>query len=98
MCMYRYIWAIWLSDYGRNSWIINDPSLSFKEAVYATIYRGDIQGRTVKTDKWRYTEWDKGSKGIELYDQLNDPDEYQNLAGDNQYQKIIHEMKKYFAE
>jgi len=51
-------------------------------------------GHTVKTDKWRYTEWDNGNMGNELYDQGKDPIEYNNLAANASYAGIVAEMKK----
>lgn len=38
-------------------------------------------GRSVRTERWRYTEWDDGRQGAELYDHDLDPEEYHNLAG-----------------
>jgi arylsulfatase A-like enzyme len=51
-------------------------------------------GRSVRTERWRYTEWDEGRKGVELYDHNNDPREYRNLAGDPAYAKTIEELKR----
>jgi hypothetical protein len=48
----------------------------------------------VKNEKWRYIEWDNGQKGIELYDQVNDPIEYNNLANKQEYAGVVAEMKK----
>jgi uncharacterized sulfatase len=53
-----------------------------------------IMGYSVRTEHWRYTEWDGGSAGSELYDQLNDPHEWQNLARDPRYAKSVGDMKK----
>jgi uncharacterized sulfatase len=39
-------------------------------------------GYSIRTDRWRYTEWDGGEKGIELYDHQSDPQEFTNLAQD----------------
>lgn len=39
-----------------------------------------VLGRSVRTDKWCYTEWDGGELGVELYDSVNDPRELNNLA------------------
>lgn len=76
--------------------VLYNPSLPLKKAVYATIYQRNFKGRTVKTKQWRYTEWDEGIKGIELYDQVNDPIEYNNLSSDEEYNEIIEEMKDLF--
>jgi arylsulfatase A-like enzyme len=37
-------------------------------------------GYSLRTDRWRYTEWDEGNQGRELYDHENDPKELSNLA------------------
>lgn len=37
-------------------------------------------GYTLRTPQWRYTEWDRGNRGRELYDHRNDPREQTNLA------------------
>jgi arylsulfatase A-like enzyme len=39
----------------------------------------DRLSRSVRTPRWRYTEWHDGSR--ELYDHDNDPAEHVNLAG-----------------
>jgi iduronate 2-sulfatase len=39
-----------------------------------------IFGYTLRTPRWRYTEWDEGRQGHELYDHENDPKELTNLA------------------
>lgn len=42
----------------------------------------DVLGRTIIGQEWRYTEWDQGSAGKELYLKHNDPGEYQNRASE----------------
>jgi iduronate 2-sulfatase len=37
-------------------------------------------GYSLRTDRWRYTEWDGGRRGTELYDAEADPDELRNVA------------------
>ena len=37
-------------------------------------------GYSLRTPRWRYTEWDEGAEGRELYDHDNDPKELTNLA------------------
>lgn len=41
---------------------------------------GRIFGYTLRTKQWRYTEWDEGRSGSELYDHDADPKELTNLA------------------
>ncbi len=50
-------------------------------------------GRSVRTENWRYTQWDGGAKGVELYGQENDPKEYKNLAGDPKHADTIATLK-----
>lgn len=49
-------------------------------------------GRSVRTERWRYTEWDEGRLGAELYDELNDPGEYINLANKRKYRKQLKQL------
>jgi iduronate 2-sulfatase len=37
-------------------------------------------GYSLRTERWRYTEWDEGERGSELYDHQADPRELTNLA------------------
>jgi arylsulfatase A-like enzyme len=37
-------------------------------------------GYSLRTPRWRYTEWDEGREGRELYDHESDPKELTNLA------------------
>lgn len=53
-----------------------------------------IMGYSVRTEHWRYTEWDGGAAGSELYDQIDDPHEWQNLARDPRHAKTVADMRK----
>jgi iduronate 2-sulfatase len=46
-------------------------------------------GYTLRTDRWRYTEWDEGRQGRELYDHDADPQELTNLADKPEQAAII---------
>jgi len=84
---------------GQNfSTIINNPESEFRSEVRAIVRRGKVFGKTVKNKQWRYTEWDKGEKGVELYDQINDPMEYYNLAENQEYNEVCKKMKELIIE
>ena len=42
--------------------------------------------------RWRYTEWDGGKKGTELYDHDADPDETKNLAAGPKHAETVKQM------
>jgi iduronate 2-sulfatase len=43
---------------------------------------GPFFGYSLRTPRWRYTEWDEGRRGRELYDHDADPQELRNLAAE----------------
>ena len=47
-----------------------------------------ILGYTLRTGRYRYTEWNEGEYGVELYDYQNDPLEFTNLAGKAEVEDI----------
>lgn len=74
--------------------LLQNPQAKGKDAAYTIVLRGgDKTGRTVRTDRWRYTEWDGGKSGVELYDHRVDPGEYRNLASEAKYAKERAKLK-----
>lgn len=49
-------------------------------------------GYTIRTPRWRFTEWDEGSAGAELYDHQEDPLEQRNLAEAPQHADTVAEL------
>ena len=39
-----------------------------------------VMGRSIRTERWRYSDWAEGKQGVELYDHFADPMEFENLA------------------
>ena len=74
--------------------LFNNPNLPWKKTGYTQVQRGKIAGRSVRTERWRYTEWDRGGQGAELYDHSKDPGEYYNLASDSKYKQIVAQHKR----
>ncbi len=64
--------------------VLRDPRRQHKPAAYSQYPRGGRMGRSVRTARYRYTEWTKPSAtapdAIELYDHFTDPEENRNVA------------------
>jgi iduronate 2-sulfatase len=80
--------------------LLEAPNLPWKAGAYTQVMRGGAKkgaafmGRSVRTEKYRYTEWDDGKKGIELYDHAADPKEHKNLAKDPAQAKTVERLAK----
>jgi uncharacterized sulfatase len=77
--------------------LLNKPRLRWERPAYTQVQRGDaagrFMGRSVRTERWRYTEWGDGKRGVELYDHEKDPHEFTNLANDPKHAGTINELK-----
>ena len=91
--------------------LIQDPDRPWKEAVFSQYPRLDTaadtyMGYTMRTDKYRYTEWVLYNRatfkptwlqfraGPELYDHQNDPEENINVARHPAYKNIAETLSK----
>lgn len=77
--------------------LLDDPGQQWKDAVFAQVKRNTIMGRSVTTDAYRYNSWE-GGNGEELYDRVNDPKEYTNLASNPSYAAALADMRNKLAE
>ena len=60
--------------------------------------RTNVLGYTLRTERWRYTEWDEGRQGRELYDHSNDPLELTNLIEKDEVQGAVEELSQLMDE
>jgi arylsulfatase A-like enzyme len=68
-------------------------------APRATALTRHADGYTLRTDRYRYTEWGaEGSDGAELYDHQTDPAEMVNVAGKTEHAKTVAQLSKVLRE
>jgi len=77
--------------------LLENPKAQWTKPAITQVVRDEggkqIMGYSVRTERWRYNEWDGGGAGVELYDHEAGPHEYQNLAKDPQYAGQVSELK-----
>ena len=74
--------------------LLSNPQAKWQHPAFGvTLYQGKL-GKSVRTDRWHYVEWDDGKAGAMLFDHSNDPLELKNLAADPFYRKTVQDMKK----
>ncbi len=78
--------------------LLKSPTKSWDRPAYTQTRRGNtngfFMGYSVRTERWRYTEWDDGKRGSELYDHQNDPREFTNLASNAAFAKTVVDLRK----
>lgn len=78
--------------------LLKNPDATWDHPALTQVRRGaaasPYMGYSVRTEKWRYTEWDRGTRGTELYDEAADPHEVTNLAADPQHLAVVLEMQR----
>lgn len=92
--------------------LLDDPSASWDKPAVTQVSRGTptttgeqrpkaqpwFMGYSVRTERYRYTEWDGGKKGAQLYDYETDPKELKNLAEDPAHAATVAAMKQHITK
>ncbi|MCC9608475.1 sulfatase [Blastopirellula sp. JC732] len=65
-----------------------------KPAVTQVWHGRNAWGYSIRTDRYRYTEWLEGKAGRELYDHANDPGEVTNLADSTEHAETVAELSR----
>jgi iduronate 2-sulfatase len=74
--------------------LLRNPKTDWDKPAFTQVQRGGFPGYTVRNERWRYTEWDGGKQGAQLYDHKADPRELQNLANDPKHAATVAELNK----
>jgi uncharacterized sulfatase len=74
--------------------LLEKPSAPWDRPAYTEIRRAHGLGRSIRTERFRYTEWDQARLGAELYDHTADPREWTNLTGKPEWEHAVEELKR----
>jgi len=82
--------------------LLKNPQRPWKTAAFSQYPRrvkgvGHVMGRSIRTDRYRFTEWTvpkKQFRVIELYDHRTDPQENENVAERPQNTNLIEKLTK----
>jgi uncharacterized sulfatase len=90
--------------------LLENPTREWTRPAFTQVSRGTptatgdkskdpkwFMGRSVRTERYRYTEWDGGKCGTQLYDYTTDPGELKNIAADPASQNIVAQLKQHLA-
>jgi uncharacterized sulfatase len=85
--------------------LLDDPEKPWKKGAFTQVIHAKgggrinkaqhkpTMGRSVCNERYRYTEWNEGEDGVELYDHQADPHEWRNLADDPSSVEAVRRMK-----
>ena len=73
--------------------LLRNPQAAWNYPAFSVTRYQDKLGKSVRTERWHYVEWEEGQAGAMLFDHSHDPRELKNLAGDPAHAKTVQEMK-----
>jgi len=81
--------------------LVENPDRPWKKAAFSQYPRGKVMGYSMRTDRFRYTEWQDRNTGKvlarELYDHAEDPDENVNVASEPRYKRDVTRLSRMLA-
>ena len=78
--------------------LLKNPNRPWKKAAFSQYPRGKIMGYSMRTERFRYTQWQDRKTGKvmarELYDHKIDPQENVNVAAQPEYAKDVNRLSR----
>ncbi|WP_281614985.1 sulfatase [Flammeovirga sp. SubArs3] len=76
----------------------NPEDKNFQKVALTYAKRGKLMGKSIRTDRYRYTQWGEDEDQSELYDYEIDPKEYMNKVNDPDYTDVLKQMRKIYKD
>jgi len=71
----------------------DNPTYQVRDMSFSVSLGGDVY--LLRTSKWAYIQYtEDASEGVELFDMINDPKQYNNLAKNPKYKKVVIQFQK----
>jgi iduronate 2-sulfatase len=81
--------------------LISNPAVQSRRGAFSQWRRGGYVGHSLRTDRYRFTEWvmtgNVRNVIYELYDHASDPEETTNVSADFRYAAILPDLKAALA-
>jgi uncharacterized sulfatase len=74
--------------------LLDDPTTPWDKPAFTQVWRGSFSGHSVRTERFRYIEWDNGRAGAQLYDYETDPEERRNLIADPAHAATVTALRR----
>ena len=78
--------------------LLKTPDRPWKKAAFSQYPRGKVMGYSMRTERFRYTQWQNRKTGKvmarELYDHKKDPQENVNVAAQPEYAKDVNRLSQ----
>jgi uncharacterized sulfatase len=71
--------------------LLREPHAAWEQPARSET--SDPEGRSLRTERWRYSEWPGAEGGALLFDEEIDPGEERNLAGEPDQRERIAELR-----
>ena len=77
--------------------LLNNPSAPWDKPAISQVRRvspkGPVMGYSLRTERYRYSNWEQGGAGEELYDYQADPREIRNMALDESMSSLKKQLR-----
>lgn len=77
--------------------LLQSPDRTWTDEAFTQVASNHATGYSIRTDRWRYIEWDDGRSGRELYDHTTDEHEHRNLAESAEHADVVRDLSRRLA-